>query len=129
QAVMRELGLDTDRLFYRERLSLQAADGTLGLRTLPLPAPLHLLGGVLAANCLSLKERISLIRLTAALRLHGWKTTPSLSVGQWLEQGGQSPHAIRNFWQPLCLAALNTPIADACAQLFAHVLRDSLGGP
>src|SRR3546814_14672067 len=28
----------------------------------------------------------------------------------------------------LCLAALNTPLEQACAQLFAHVLRDSLGG-
>src|SRR3546814_10634567 len=37
-------------------------------------------------------------------------------------------HAIRGFWQPLCLAALNTPLEQACAQLFAHVLRDSLGG-
>src|SRR3546814_20928102 len=34
-------------------------------------------------------------------------------------------HAIRGFWQPLCLAALNTPLEQACAQLFAHVLRDS----
>src|SRR5690606_29775105 len=51
-----------------------------------------------------------------------------LSVKQWLERGRQTPHAIRNFWQPLCLAALNTPIDDACALLFAHVLRDSLGG-
>ncbi|NYT59080.1 FAD-dependent oxidoreductase [Alcaligenaceae bacterium] len=129
QTVMRELGLDTSRLFHREPLSLQAADGTFGLRTLPLPTPLHLLGGVLAAHGLSLNERMSLITLTASLRLHGWKTTAGLSVGQWLEQGGQSPDVIRSFWQPLCLAALNTPISDACAQLFAHVLRDSLGGP
>ncbi|HTJ98388.1 MAG TPA: FAD-dependent oxidoreductase, partial [Bordetella sp.] len=30
--------------------------------------------------------------------------------------------------EPLCLAALNTPIEQACAQLYANVLRDSLGG-
>src|SRR5699024_9890460 len=36
---------------------------------------------------------------------------------------------IQQFWRPLCVAAMNTPIERACAQLFAHVLRDSLGGP
>src|SRR3546814_20030175 len=51
-----------------------------------------------------------------------------LTVAQWLRRGKQSAHAIRGFWQPLCLAALNTPLEQACAQLFAHVLRDSLGG-
>src|SRR5690606_18433987 len=31
---------------------------------------------------------------------------------------------------PLCLASMNTPLEQACAQLFANVLRDSLGaGP
>ncbi|MCC2596412.1 hydroxysqualene dehydroxylase HpnE [Pusillimonas sp. MFBS29] len=127
--LMRELGLDTGRLFYRERLSLQAADGSFGLRTLPLPAPLHLLAGVLGAQGLTLKERLRLISLTTSLRRHGWKTAAGMTVGQWLEQGRQSPQVIRSFWQPLCLAALNTPVPDACAQLFAHVLRDSLGGP
>jgi hydroxysqualene dehydroxylase len=33
----------------------------------------------------------------------------------------------RHLWEPLCLAALNTPVERASAQLFANVLRDSLG--
>src|SRR3546814_838484 len=129
QALMRELGLNPGQLFYRERLRLQSADGRFSLHTLPLPAPFHLLGGVLSASGLSMKERLGLITLVARLRVHGWKPAAGLSVQKWLEQGRQSAHAIRSFWQPLCLAALNTPLADACALLFAHVLRDSLGGP
>jgi squalene-associated FAD-dependent desaturase len=30
-------------------------------------------------------------------------------------------------WEPLCVAALNTPLAAASAQVFLNVLRDSLG--
>src|SRR3569832_3013175 len=30
-------------------------------------------------------------------------------------------------WRPLCIAALNTPPEYASAQVFLHVLRDSLG--
>ena len=32
-----------------------------------------------------------------------------------------------NLWEPLCLAALNTPPDQASAQVFLNVLRDSLG--
>jgi hypothetical protein len=45
-----------------------------------------------------------------------------------LQRHAQRPDAIRLLWEPLCLAALNTPINVACAQLFANVLRDSLAG-
>src|SRR5699024_2890742 len=38
-----------------------------------------------------------------------------------------SSQSIATFWQPLCLATMNTPIDQACGQLFANVLRDSLG--
>jgi squalene-associated FAD-dependent desaturase len=34
----------------------------------------------------------------------------------------------RYLWEPLCLAALNTVPQNASAQIFANVLRDSLGG-
>src|SRR5690606_167737 len=34
----------------------------------------------------------------------------------------------QRFWHPLCVAAMNTPADHACAQLFANILRDSLGG-
>ena len=40
----------------------------------------------------------------------------------------QSDTLIRQLWDPLCLAALNTPTAQASAGLYARVLRDSLGG-
>ena len=126
--VMQELGLDPDLLFHRESMALDSADGAFRLHALPLPAPLHLLGGVLSARGLSLKERLGLIRLISTLRRQDWTPAAGLSVLQWLQQGRQTPHAIRMFWQPLCLAALNTPIDQACALLFAHVLRDSLGG-
>jgi squalene-associated FAD-dependent desaturase len=39
----------------------------------------------------------------------------------------RQPERVRRFlWEPLCLAALNTPVAIASAQVFLNVLRDSL---
>ncbi len=128
-ALMRELGLEPDKLFLRECLQLDSADGCFGLRAAALPAPLHLLGAILGARGLSLMERLRIVAVTAGLRRQGWKVHPDMTVAQWLDQGAQSDHAIQSFWQPLCLATLNTPMGAASAQLFARVLQDSLGGP
>src|SRR5207237_8022290 len=37
------------------------------------------------------------------------------------------PEAVRRYvWEPLCVSALNTPVAEADARVFANVLRDAL---
>src|SRR5437667_7808696 len=41
----------------------------------------------------------------------------------------RQPEAVRRFlWEPLCVSALNTPVAQADARVFANVLRDALFG-
>ena len=50
-----------------------------------------------------------------------------LTVAEWLDAAGQTGALRRHLWEPLCLAALNIPAERASAQIFANVLRDSLG--
>jgi squalene-associated FAD-dependent desaturase len=39
----------------------------------------------------------------------------------------KQPDAVRRYlWEPLCVAALNTPVAEADARIFANVVRDAL---
>ena len=57
-------------------------------------------------------------------RLRGFKLKQDCSVVQLLAK--QPDVLIKLLWEPLCLAALNTPIATASAQVFLNVLRDSL---
>lgn len=128
-ALMQALGQNSQALLHREPLALESADGSFALRAGALPAPLHLLGAIIGARGLGMGERLRLIGIIQALKRRKWVTQPGMTVAQWLAHGKQSPHAIQLFWQPLCLAALNTPIQQACAQLFARVLQDSLGGP
>lgn len=127
-ALMRSMELDVDALFQRRPLTLAYADGSFTLSAARLPAPLHLLAGVLRAQGIAWHEKLGLIRIMTALRLRGWRTAPACAVAQWLARHRQSERMISLFWRPLCIAALNTPIELACAQLFANVLRDSLGG-
>jgi squalene-associated FAD-dependent desaturase len=56
-----------------------------------------------------------------------WGLDTDCSVAELLHRFSQTPRLIRLMWRPLCLAALNTPIERASAQVFLAVLRDSLG--
>lgn len=97
------------------------------LRAPPLPAPLHLAAALFTAIGLSWRDRWQAVRLLARLRATHYRLAADCSVAALLAYHGQGERLIKYLWQPLCLAALNTPIATASAQVFCHVLRDSLG--
>ena len=126
--LMQELGLDLKRSFYRFDLDVFSADQRFRFKTAPLPAPFHLLGPLFTTKGVPFIDRFALIRLQRYLHAHQWQTAPNLSVLQLLELTRQPTVLIEKLWHPLCIAALNTPLEAACAQLFANVLRDSLGG-
>lgn len=94
-----------------------------------LPAPLHLLGGVLGWQGLPLRDRFSALRLAPALFA---RTTPqpgkALTVAEWLRAHGQREALITALWEPLAVAALNQPIDQAAAAPFARVLAEMFGG-
>jgi squalene-associated FAD-dependent desaturase len=51
---------------------------------------------------------------------------PRFSVADLLTRHEQ-PEAVRRFlWEPLCVSALNTPVAEADSEIFANVVRDAL---
>lgn len=110
-------------------LSAPAAGFTLQIPALPLPAPLHLAWALLRAKGLSWRDKLSAARFMEQLKSHAWRVPPGDTVTRLLDRHGQPPRLRQLLWQPLCLAALNTPPEQACAQVFANVLRDSLGGP
>lgn len=127
-ALMQRLGIDTGRTLQREPLTLESADGTFRLQVPHLPAPFHLLVALLNARGLFLRDKWRLAQAIGHLQRQRWNVTPGMTVEQWLDEHQQSVRVRALFWQPLCVAALNTPVHEACAQLFANVLRDSLGG-
>ena len=96
------------------------------LRAPRLPAPLHLLLGLVRAEGLSVREKFSAARFLAALRADRYSLARDVSVEILLDCHGQDEKLRRVLWRPLCVAALNTPPARASAQVFLNVLRDSL---
>ena len=130
--LMREVGADPERLLLRRPLELHhpgsAAAPAFSLRLPRLPAPWHLALGLLGARGVSLAEKIAAARFMRRLEARRWTLPEDESVAALLQRERQGPRLRRYFWEPLCLSALNTPAADASAQVFVNVLRDSLAG-
>ncbi len=91
-----------------------------------LPAPLHLAWALLSAQGLSLKDKFAALRFMRAQQARGFRLPSDMSAADLLAAHRQPERICRFLWEPLCLAALNTPVASASAQVFLNVLRDSL---
>jgi squalene-associated FAD-dependent desaturase len=102
----------------------------------PLPAPWHLLGGVVEWDALGWMDRLSVLRLgrpvrTEQRRLRGathlMACSPEETVENWLIRNGQTARLREMLWDPLALAALNQPPRDAAAPTFVRVLAEMFG--
>ena len=98
------------------------------LRSLWLPAPVGLFGGLLAARGVPLAERVGALRFLQALRRQKFVLKRDCAVEQLLAEHRQDGAIGRYLWRPLCVSALNTPSAIASASVFLAVLRDTLAG-
>jgi len=124
------LGVE-DRLDIQQAIDvpfISPARGRTALRASRLPAPFHLLTALWSYEELSVADRLAILGFGLRLRL-GEAARPGESAAGWLARLGQTPGATRALWEPLCIAALNEPIASADASLFETVLRRSLFGP
>ncbi len=90
-----------------------------------LPSPFHLLAGVLRWKALSVRDRLSVLRMRGAI----FESSPRQfeTVRQWLGRHHQTPRLIELLWEPLGMAALNQSIDIAAAAPFAAVLGRMFG--
>jgi squalene-associated FAD-dependent desaturase len=123
--LIERVGGDIERDFLRLPLQLDLHHH-LELRAPRLPAPLHLLFALLNAKGLSWHERIKAARFMLALRTMDFRLPQDMTVAELLKQHGQDAGLTLKFWEPLTIAALNTPISKASAQILLNVLRDAL---
>jgi squalene-associated FAD-dependent desaturase len=109
------------------RLPLQLdLHGQFSLKAPHLPAPLHLLIALLKAQGLTWTERMNAAAFMLKLRRMHFRLAIDTTVAEMLAAHGQDADLTFKLWEPLCIAALNTPIHKASAQVLLNVLRDSL---
>ncbi|MEO8836693.1 MAG: hydroxysqualene dehydroxylase HpnE [Caldimonas sp.] len=118
------VGVEESAVFLRRPLTLVDAEGA-GLRMsggAPLPAFVR---AVLARRGWRWGERLALLRVSARWRRAGFDCAPEATVADLCDA---LPERVRQqFIEPLCVAALNTPAAEASGTVFLRVLRDALG--
>jgi hydroxysqualene dehydroxylase len=131
RALLARLGSE-HRVHLQPRLEIPVLSpgGELAIlrRSAWLPAPLHLAGTLLRYRHLSARERL---RAALAARALGQvdPADPAFdrrTLGEWLEQHGQSPRAVAALWDLIVLPTLNLPAAQASLALGAFVFRTGL---
>src|SRR5262249_62407448 len=90
--------------------------------------PFNLGAALVGSKGFTLSEAASAVRFMASLRFRNFKIEPDQTVAALLDEHRQSGALRSHLWEPLCVSALNTPVASASAQVFANVLRDGLTG-
>jgi squalene-associated FAD-dependent desaturase len=115
-------------------LHIDFVDPTKGSSSLvasSLPAPLHVLTGLLRLANLSIVDRLRLLRVGKELF---WTTVEkerlldSLTVDEWLSTLGQSPENKTYLWDTFTIGSLNDHPKRASALLFFRVLRAAFMG-
>ncbi|MBV8680586.1 MAG: FAD-dependent oxidoreductase [Aquitalea sp.] len=125
--LMRKVGVDEHRAMLRQPLAWQRQGG-IQLCCPSWPAPWHVLAGLLRATGLGWPEKWQLARALQSLKWRRWRLAEDMTVARWLQLQHQSDWLVEQFWRPMVLSALNTPLEQASMQILATTLRDSLGG-
>ena len=122
-ALMRIVGVDVGAALLRTPLRLTGPDGS-GLH-LEAGAPIAAFTrAVLAQRRWTVADRLALLAAASGWALRRFRCSDEITVA---ELTVRLPPAIRaQLIEPLCVAALNTPAAEASARVFLRVLKDAL---
>ena len=126
--VLRTIGVSEESVLKRENLVLNMRrrnKRNVRIKTGRLPAPLHLAWGLLFASGLSLTDRTRALQFCRTLQKANFTVPSDESCLELFKRNRQTEAVIKILWEPLCVAALNTPIATASATVFLRVLREA----
>lgn len=102
----RRIGAE-DQIRWFDRITFLEPGGIRStLKPSILPAPLHTVPAFLTAHAFSLADKISIARGMMAFVREIPKETEQ-SFADWLAKSGQTKGAIRRFWRPALISALN----------------------
>ena len=123
RALMERVGVNAEAAFAQMPLSMRYPDGT-GIQFPDWPTPWDALWGIASARGWSLAERSQLLLRSARWRRQGFRCAPQTTVTDLCH--GLPQRLLAEFFDPLCISALNTSIEQASGQVFLRVLQDSL---
>jgi squalene-associated FAD-dependent desaturase len=122
-----ELGL-RDSLYVQPRFEVTVLSrdrAPAHLRASGLPAPMHLMTGFARYPHLTAVDRFMVGRALIAARRD---VAPRGDMASWLRRQRQSVRALRAFWEPFLVPALNAPLDRVSAAMGLFVIRTAFLG-
>ena len=121
--LMAWVGLDSTQALCRLPLTLQTLQGQ-GLALPALPYPLNVLLGITTAKGWRWRDKTRLLDQALRWQAQGFACEPHQSVDMLCQS--LPPKVIDQMIEPLCVSALNLPMAQASGQVFLRVMKDAL---
>jgi len=114
----------TDLLLVQDHLKIDYRDdrGWTSLDCPPLPAPWHLLAGLIPLR-VPWRSRWDAVRLGLSAR--AGEVPRDITLAEWFRRTGQTATTRRLLWDPLATAILNETPERAAAVLFREVFREA----
>ena len=113
----RQAGISDTIRWYDELTFLEPSGRRTFLNTSALPAPGHQSLSFLRAPMLDLRDKTAIA--TGLMHfLRGYPADDTESFATWLKRTGQTDRAIRHFWEPVVVGALNDTF-DRCSVKYA----------
>ena len=117
----------TDKLYFQKDLCVDFLDTTgtaYRLSCLPLPAPLHILSGILRFKAISLAERISMLNMAKGVMFGNTpNSSHDLTITEWLKMLGQGKKTRETLWDIITLAIMNEHPDNSSAAIFRNVMK------
>ncbi|WP_348266343.1 hydroxysqualene dehydroxylase HpnE [Edaphobacter paludis] len=120
----RQAGMSDTIRWYDELTFLEPGGRRSLLRPGNLPAPAHQAISFLRAPMLSLRDKVAIASGLARF-LHGYPANDTESFASWLSRTGQTQRAIRHFWEPVVVGALNDGFERCSVKYAGKVFHES----
>ncbi len=117
-------GVDNSLRWYDALTFLEPGGRPSVLRPGVLPAPMHQTMSFLRAEMLGLRDKIGIARGLMEF-LRGYPADDAESFASWLERTGQTERAIRHFWEPVVVGALNDGFERCSVKYAGKVFHES----
>ncbi|GMR18578.1 MAG: hydroxysqualene dehydroxylase HpnE [Gammaproteobacteria bacterium] len=126
--ILETIGVPEEKVFRRLPIYMEmkkSAKKSFRLNTPALPAPLHLIWGLLGFKGMKLSHRFRILQALIKMQKNQFTVSPDTPLSIFLKKTGQPMEAIACFWEPLCISILNLPVDQASTQLFMSVMGDA----
>jgi zeta-carotene desaturase len=119
-----QLGVSGRIRWFDELVFMEPGGRQSKIRPSFLPAPLHSFPSFLAADMLSLRDKLAIARAFVAMT-GSLPDDSAENFQDWLLRHGQTPRAIEHFWKVVLVSALNEDLNRISVRYAVQVFRES----